>query len=72
MTVLLVVDRIEGCVAVLLPQNGEPGEMKCPVSLLPPALKEGDAIRAIFEADPEATLKYRDEAQTLLRELLEE
>jgi hypothetical protein len=72
MTVFLVVDRIECGIAVLLPQGGEPGEVKCPLSLLPPALREGDAIRASFEKDPEATLKCRDEAQTLLRELLGE
>jgi hypothetical protein len=71
MTVLLVVDRIEEGTAVLLPQDGRPGEIKCPLSLLPP-VKEGDVLRAGFEQDPAATQKCRDEAQKLLKELLGE
>ncbi|MDR3349015.1 MAG: DUF3006 domain-containing protein [Acidaminococcales bacterium] len=71
MTVLLVVDRIEEGIAVLLPQDGGTGEIKCPASLLPP-VKEGDVLRASFEPDPDETQKCRDEAQKLLRELLGE
>ncbi|MDR2006226.1 MAG: DUF3006 domain-containing protein [Acidaminococcales bacterium] len=71
MAVLLVVDRIEEGIAVLLPQGGCTGELKCPVSLLSP-VKEGDVLRASFAPDPAATQKYRDEARKLLRKLLGE
>jgi hypothetical protein len=71
MNVLLIVDRIEEGVAVLLPQDGRPGEVKCPLPLLPP-VNEGDAVRASFEQDSAATRRYREEAQALLKELLGE
>jgi hypothetical protein len=57
---------------VLLTQEGERGEIKCPAALLPKGAKEGDILRATFEPDPAATQKYRDEAQMLLKELWRE
>jgi hypothetical protein len=64
----MCVDRIEEGRAVLLPESGE--GFSCPLPLLP-RVKEGDWLDITFRADPETTRARREEAERLLRELLE-
>lgn len=64
---VVVVDRIEGKIAVLSPLGGEP-PFECPLALLPPGTEEGSTLRLVPTAEPEApiTLRRTDDSHVVL------
>lgn len=70
MHIKTIIDRFEGDVAVLLAGDGEE-KAHWPKVLLPEGAKEGDILRISLTIDAEATRQAREEAETLLRQLLE-
>ncbi len=54
------IDRIEGTIAVLIPQDDEEMWFNIPVALLPPACKEGDILTIRIERDLTGTAEARD------------
>jgi hypothetical protein len=53
------IDRIEGEIAVLVMQEGEPAQVALPASLLPEGSREGDIVTIGIGRDPEATAAAR-------------
>jgi hypothetical protein len=51
----VTIDRIEGTMAVLVPQNDEAVRFNLPVSLLPSDCREGDILTIGIERDLEGT-----------------
>ena len=51
----VTIDRIEGTIAVLIPQNDEAMRFNLPVSLLPSDSREGDILTIGIERDLEGT-----------------
>jgi hypothetical protein len=51
----VTLDRIEGTLAVLIPQDDEAMRFTIPVSLLPSGCREGDILTIGIERDPEGT-----------------
>ena len=51
----VTIDRIEGTIAVLIPQDDEAMRFTIPVSLLPSGCREGDILTIGIERDPEGT-----------------
>ncbi len=51
----VTIDRIEGTIAVLIPQDDEAMRFTIPVSLLPTGSREGDILTIRIERDPEGT-----------------
>lgn len=66
---LAVIDRIEEGIAVL--EFEDRTLMELPARFLPPGAGEGAAIRVTLEHDPEATERFRREAEELQRQLRE-
>lgn len=64
---VVVVDRIEGKIAVLSPLGGEP-PFECPLALLPPGTEEGSTLRLVPTAEPDApiTLRRTDDSHVVL------
>lgn len=70
MHIKTVIDRFEGDVAVLLAGDREDA-VRWPKVLLPEGAKEGDILRVSLSVDADATRQAREEAETLLRQLLD-
>ncbi len=71
MKLTAIVDRIEEQYAVLLVGEAETS-VNWPVALLPEPVREGDVLTVEWQHDLEETKKVRDEAASLLAELLGE
>lgn len=69
MQMTAVIDRFEGDAAVLLAGDKE-DTVRWPRKLLPQGAKEGDILRLSFAIDAEATRQAKNEADDLLRQLL--
>ncbi len=55
-----MIDRIEGTIAVLIPQDDEEMRFNLPVSLLPPGCREGDMLTIGIERDLKGTAEARN------------
>jgi len=53
------IDRIEGTIAVLIPQNNETMKFNLPVFLLPQGCREGDILTFCIERDLKETAEAR-------------
>jgi hypothetical protein len=53
------IDRIEGTIAVLIPQDDEAMRFNLPVSLLPSDCREGDILTIVIERDPAGTAEAK-------------
>jgi hypothetical protein len=53
------VDRIEGTIAVLIPQNDDTMRFNLPFSLLPPGCREGDILTIGIERDLTGTAEAK-------------
>ena len=51
----MIIDRIEGTLAVVISREDEPVRVNIPVSLLPPGCREGDILTISIERDKQAT-----------------
>lgn len=56
---IATIDRIEGTIAVLIPQDNETMKFNLPVSLLPPGSREGDILTLAIERDLKGTAEAR-------------
>ena len=54
------IDRIEGTIAVLIPQDDEEMRFNLPVALLPPGCQEGDILTIGIERDLTGTAEARN------------
>lgn len=70
MQIKAVIDRFEDGRAVLLAGDREEA-VRWPKALLPEGAKEGDILRVSLAVDADATRQAREEAETLLRQLLD-
>jgi Protein of unknown function (DUF3006) len=50
-----VIDRVEGTIAVLIPQDDDSMRFNLPISLLPPGCREGDILTLWIERDVAGT-----------------
>ncbi|MCX7779996.1 MAG: DUF3006 domain-containing protein [Negativicutes bacterium] len=71
MRVKAVLDRIEAGRAVLLAGENETA-VSWPRRLLPPEAKEGDILVFAIDVDEQATRQSRQEAEKLLRQILDQ
>jgi hypothetical protein len=55
----VTIDRIEGIIAVLIPQDDEAMRFNLPVSLLPTGSREGDILTIGIEHDPAGTAEAK-------------
>jgi Protein of unknown function (DUF3006) len=53
------IDRIEGTIAVLIPQDDDTMRFNLPLSLLPPGSREGDILTIGIERDPAGTAEAK-------------
>jgi hypothetical protein len=53
------IDRIEGTIAVLIPQDEKTMQFNLPVSLLPPGCREGDILTIGIERDLAGTAEAK-------------
>ncbi|HMG35246.1 MAG TPA: DUF3006 domain-containing protein [Blastocatellia bacterium] len=65
----LVVDRIEGELAVLLVYDDDRIRINVPLSLLPEGTREGDHLNVQFSRDEEGRRLEEDRVTRLMREL---
>ena len=63
------IDRIEEGVAVLISTEEEPVNLTIPVSLLPPGVKEGDALSIAIDRDDGATASSKDRVSSMIEKL---
>ncbi len=70
MRIRAVLDRYEGEKAVLLVGDDE-ASVAWPRALLPDGAKEGDVLWVALSVDEQATREAREEAEELLRQLLD-
>ena len=65
-----VYDRREGNWVVLIPDEGELGEILVPAKMFTGYAREGDVINVAFTKDSEDTQRRRERVSNLLQELL--
>jgi hypothetical protein len=65
----LVIDRIEGGVAVLLSQEYPPARVEVPARILPAGSGEGDVVTLSIGPDEPATRSARERVASLLGRL---
>jgi len=63
------IDRVEEGIAVLIVQEDPSSRIRIPVSLLPPASREGDVLDMWLEPDPAATAAARERVAGLIRKM---
>ena len=56
----VTIDRIEGTIAVLIPQDNETMKFNLPVPLLPRGCREGDILTIGIERDLKGTAEARN------------
>ena len=66
----VVVDRLEGPLAVLVLYDDDSVKFNLPVERLPPGLREGDHLILTFERDDESRDEEKAKATNLLNDLL--
>ena len=65
----VVIDRIEGSVAVLMVADDESVQFNLPVAYLPAGVKEGDHLEVNFTIDPEGRKAAERRVEDLLKDL---
>ena len=71
MQIRAVIDRFEGQWAVLLAGNEET-PIRWPKTMLPNSGREGDILTIALSVDHDATRRAKEEAEDLLRTILEQ
>ncbi|HKY05587.1 MAG TPA: DUF3006 domain-containing protein [Blastocatellia bacterium] len=65
----VLVDRIEGDVAVLVVDAEDGAQFNLPVKYLPEGVKDGSHLRVTFEVDAKSARAAKEKVQDLLKEL---
>jgi hypothetical protein len=65
----LVIDRIEGDLAVLVLSDNDQIRFNLPVTLLPKAISEGDHLQMTLSKDEQSTEAQRNRVDDLLKKL---
>jgi len=63
------IDRIDQGIAILIDREDDTLQFRVPVSLLPPASREGDILSVTFERDGAGTKEAKEKVSGLIQEL---
>jgi hypothetical protein len=64
----VIIDRIEGAIAVLMPADDDEAVFNLPLAYLPEGVEEGDHLDMVFTIDR----KSREEAEQRTKDLLKD